>query len=279
MSDFHLESYVERARDGTLSEEEQEKLRAHRAECVICWVEQEIEAEGTSQPEDDELFDRVFASMSRELPERRRASPWRYARSGAAVVAVLAVGGAAAAAIPAVQEALFSTTTVEPPEPAPVAPELTVPPAPRTPPEDPVEPEPPESVEEVAPPRPRPTLSEEALFREAGEARRRGNDARAIALYRQLQRRYPRSARARTSRVSLGRLFLRSGRAQAALQQFDGYLAASPSGSLAETALVGKARANAQLGRHAASRGAWQELLARFPDSLQADRAREVLER
>jgi len=59
-----------------------------------------------------------------------------------------------------------------------------------------------------------------------------------------------------------------------ALAQFDGYLAQTTHTALAEEALFGRATALSQLGRAEAERETWRTLLARYPSSVYADRAR-----
>ncbi len=113
------------------------------------------------------------------------------------------------------------------------------------------------------------------LFASATMARHDDNRAGASALYRELQRRYPTSAEALVSRVSFGRVLLdRLDDPGGALAQFDGYLAQTGQTTLAEEALFGRASALARLGRSEAERETWRVLLARYPSSVYADRAR-----
>jgi TolA-binding protein len=113
------------------------------------------------------------------------------------------------------------------------------------------------------------------LFSSGNRARRAGQNARAIALFQQLQREFPSSAEAQLSRLSLGRVWLAQGVASQALAQFDGYLKSG--GPLAEEALLGKARALAALGRFGEERAAWQTLQRRFPASVYHAQADERL--
>lgn len=114
------------------------------------------------------------------------------------------------------------------------------------------------------------------LFAQANEARRKRDVAGARALYLELQARYPRSAEASTSYVTLGRLELDHGRSSAALAQYDRYLA-SGSTELREDALAGRASALESLGRGEEEKRAWQALLAAYPTSLFAPHARQRL--
>jgi hypothetical protein len=121
----------------------------------------------------------------------------------------------------------------------------------------------------------RPVPTARDLFASANMARHDDNGSRASALYRELLRRYPTSAEALVSRVSFGRLLLdRLGDPAGALAQFDGYLAQTAHTALAEEALFGRASALSQLGRPDAERQTWRTLLARYPSSVYADRAR-----
>src|SRR5262249_22054198 len=63
-----------------------------------------------------------------------------------------------------------------------------------------------------------------ALFHAANEARRTGDDERAVALYRSLEAQYPKSEEARLSHATLGRLMLDRGDPKRALADFDEYL-------------------------------------------------------
>jgi hypothetical protein len=115
------------------------------------------------------------------------------------------------------------------------------------------------------------------LFARANALRRGGEVAAALDVYRALQAAHPASAEAALSHVSVGRALLDGGgSAAAALAAFDAYLARG--GPLAEEALIGRALALARLGRTADERLAWQALLARFPLSVSAARARARLE-
>lgn len=111
------------------------------------------------------------------------------------------------------------------------------------------------------------------LFALANDARRTRDIATARALYLELQRRYPRSAEASTSFVTLGRLELDHARAAPALAQYDRYLA-SGAVELREDALAGRASALEALGRTADEKQAWEALLAEHPSSLFAPHAR-----
>jgi len=118
-----------------------------------------------------------------------------------------------------------------------------------------------------------------ALFSRANAARRARDYGTAAAAYDELGRRYAGSREELLARVTYGKLLLDVlAQPQRALGLFDSYLAAERGGTMAEEALVGRAVALGRLGRAAEERGAWQALLAEFPDSTHAERARRRLE-
>jgi hypothetical protein len=121
------------------------------------------------------------------------------------------------------------------------------------------------------------TTTAASLFAAANRARRERRFADAAQLYQTLRRSYPASEEATQSLLSLADMLLAQGQTDAALARFDAYLA-SPAPVLAEEALVGRARALARIeGRGADERAAWLELLARYPRSTYAWRARQRL--
>jgi hypothetical protein len=122
-----------------------------------------------------------------------------------------------------------------------------------------------------------PPLTAAVLFARANDARRRGDVGVAVRRYGDLERLFPSSQEARMAHVALGRLYLdRLGRPAEALTQFDAYLRGG-GGALSEEATVGRALAFERLGRAGEEKAAWQALLAAFPSSLSADRARARL--
>lgn len=106
-----------------------------------------------------------------------------------------------------------------------------------------------------------------ALFARAVTERERGRTFAALATFRSLQGRFPRSPQAVLSLVSVADLALDTGDAASALAAFDEYLAAAPSGTLVPEALVGRARALSSLGRATEADAVWREVARRFPDS------------
>jgi hypothetical protein len=121
------------------------------------------------------------------------------------------------------------------------------------------------------------TATAASLFAAANRARRERRFADAAQLYQALRQSHPASEEATQSLLSLADMLLGQGQTDAALARFDAYLA-SAAPVLAEEALVGRARALARIeGRGADERAAWRELLARYPRSTYAWRARQRL--
>jgi TolA-binding protein len=119
-----------------------------------------------------------------------------------------------------------------------------------------------------------PTAS--ALFARAGDARQHGAYADAIRSYEELTRAYPQSNEAANAHAFLGRLLLDRGDASGALTHFDAYLRGG-AGALREDAMAGRAVALGQLGRAQDEAAAWNALLAAYPQSVHAARARARL--
>lgn len=116
------------------------------------------------------------------------------------------------------------------------------------------------------------------LFQAAERARRRGDSTEADRLYAQLASDFPRSREEIVARALRGQLLLDElGNAAEALASFDAYLSAAPRGALGEEARAGRAEAFGRLARRREEAAAWTELLASYPGSLYAPRARERL--
>ena len=105
------------------------------------------------------------------------------------------------------------------------------------------------------------------LFARALAERAHGQREAAVATFRSLQRRFPKTPEAVLASVSLGDLLLDAGRPADALLACEQYLASAPSGALAPEAWAGRARALTALGRHAEADAAWREIARRFPPS------------
>jgi TolA-binding protein len=117
-----------------------------------------------------------------------------------------------------------------------------------------------------------------SLFAQANLARREQRIHEAIALYQQVERRFPRSPEARASQIALGTLHLKSADASASLRHYRRYLAENPHGELSPEALWGEAQSLSALGRTNEARQSWRLLIERFPESVYAKSARSRLE-
>lgn len=111
------------------------------------------------------------------------------------------------------------------------------------------------------------------LLAQANEARRSGDEGRALLLHRRLQSTFSTSREAHASYGIMGRLLLDRADAAGALVSFDAYRARGH-GPLDESVLVGRATALERLGRTDEAGGAWSELLRTFPNSPYAEHAR-----
>jgi outer membrane protein assembly factor BamD (BamD/ComL family) len=160
----------------------------------------------------------------------------------------------------------------EPPPPRAPARPVEPPPA-----EAPAAPEPP-PVKPAAPARgpAHPAVTAAELFERGEKLRREGRADAAIGIYRRLQATFPETAEARLSFAFAGQLLLEQGRAKDALAQFDRHLGLG--GEVGEEALAGRATALEELHRTSEAVAAWKSLLARFPRSVYAGRARARLD-
>jgi TolA-binding protein len=289
---------VARSRQRRLTRDEQIRLEAHLEGCADCRLELAVGADFDAlagvRPGDDVLDARLADGVMHQLGGRRRRPRTVVLPLAAAaacmLMAAVAMGGLAkglarrvlAPSQANVESAAIRAATVagrmgaEPTAPSRDAAEGATAPvtAPR--------PEAPTAALPAAARAPRLAAGARSegetaasLFQSANAERRRGNLTTAISLYDELERRFPRSEEARTSHVSLGRLLLERGLWAEALPELDEYLAASPAGTLAPEALVGKARALEALGRRDDARHAWERLLESYPDSVYATQARQ----
>lgn len=296
-ADLHPEDLLDRVRRGQATASERERVEQHLASCEACRFEQAVLAESmrdaSPRPGDAAraraieqaalaaLAERGVLGASGARKRKRRAGAW------IAAIAISSFATAAAAAVitqPPWLERLIPVLAARHVAPkldqhqraprvpervvAPVAP-LAPPPAVQTPESPPAAPEPARAN----------VRSAVELFAAANEARRERSVTEAVRLYRELERRYPRSTETAVARVALGRLLLdRAGDPRGALRQFDAYLADRAQLTLREEALVGRALALGQLGREHEARAAWRALLAEFPGSVNAARARAQLQ-
>ena len=115
------------------------------------------------------------------------------------------------------------------------------------------------------------------LYSGANQARVRGDLNAAIRGYQDLQLRYPSSAEATASRLTLGNVYLVSRQPELALAQFRAHQATGGAGFGVES-LWGMALALRQLDRRAEEREALTLLLSRYPASTYEAAARRKLE-
>jgi TolA-binding protein len=289
---------VARARRYPLSRDERAQLDEHVAGCPTCRMAQDIGADFDAiagvRPGDGAL---IFAIADGLTPGRRRmrggrGSAGKFAVAAAAVCALLGAAAGAYALIgrrealsePAAETSRQRVSRAAPEEievlahDAPREGRVDADEAPRT---APVQ----HRVHARAPAHAivaaaSPSAPESAadLFTSANTERRLGHAGQAIALYDDLEQRYPATEEARAARVSLGKLLLARGESAVALHQLEAYLSSSPDGTLAPEALFGEAQALEQLRRSDEERSTWQRLVARFPDSVYAAQARRRLQ-
>jgi TolA-binding protein len=314
-TDLHPEEMLDAARRGTLGATGQADLRAHLHRCVACrlslsWPD-DLRAEAAATTADGVLLARMMRVALLDEP-RAASDPRAYrARGGVSLrraalgLVLLLVGGSAGAAIWAGRESFsgrLGPVIVQFPEDRgrvdpetsprrgarahrPAAPEVAE--AEPASPTNPLIVEPPSTLARpaaVAAPAatrraraetPRP--SADALFADANRARRMSDYGLALRRYADLRRAYPGTREEITARVVVGQLMLAQGSSREALARFDSYLAASPEGTLAEEARVGRALALMRLGRRDEEREAWGQLLRNHPGSVQGVRARSRL--
>ena len=302
--DLHPEEMLDAARRGTLAAGAVEDLRAHLGRCAACRLSltlpDDLQAEGAVTNADDALLARMVSGallatggaprVEVERPRRVRAGGAGWAVA-AALFALLVGGGGAAVwsmggtayvrkIVPEILQLRRRAPAPERPaaptrarEQVAAAPEIVpvVEPAPLAP------PAPPPHLPRLHVPLPPPHASADELFADANRARRAGDVPLALRRYGELRRQFPGSREEITSRVVVGDLLLSEGPTRDALASFDGYLATSPNGTLAEEALVGRASALMRLGRRDEEREAWTRLLREHPDSVQGERARRRL--
>lgn len=285
--DLHPEELIDRHLRGQLAPEERARLDAHCAACVACAMEIAL-AEAPPEPsaEDVALVEGLLDEVVAASAPRRVGRPWLAVAASIAVL-LLSFGTGAYAAVR--MGWLPNPLAAEEPAPTPTPrTERARPASPVEEPEPAPEPEP-EAVEPVlepeveATPEPEaerpatPRASAEDLYARANAARRGGESRRALRLYGELTRQHPRSRQAHAAQVAAGNLALHQlSQPAVALRHYDRYLRTG--GPLSLEAGVGRALALQRLGRRAAERRAWQEVLDRHPSSVHAERARRRLE-
>jgi len=288
-ADEHPEELLDRAIHGSLAPEQQATLDRHLAGCLVCAGQMSLaprfERELAPQPRDQVLYQRAVEGAMRQLQEspaglrRRRMPPWL----GWAAAAGLLVVGASAGAV--IGRRIARRATIQPPArplephpaPAPIRPIETAPPVEAAPSEAPPPAEVPRA--KTAPSShgaAHPTVTAGELFERGEKLRREGRADAAITTYQRLQATFPETAEARLSYAFGGQLLLKRGRPADALAQFDRHLRLD--GEVGEEALAGRATALEQLHRKPEAIAAWKALLARYPRSIYAERARARLD-
>jgi tetratricopeptide (TPR) repeat protein len=290
--DWHPEALIDKHHEGALSNAERTELDDHLARCSACrfelMVADDLDAEAEAGDDDVSHLVRVAVAEAPARTTARRGGVWLLFAA-----AVLVAGSAAALYGGASSDA--SSPTGEPADESPTSttPAVHAPPQPEAAPRDEAtkpgdhDAEPNDAVRNETEPNEATTPSAAAtaakpatesassLFASANAARRAGDRARALALYRQLQTQHPTSPEAKTSQATVGRMLL-DGDADAALDHFDKYLD-DDGGQLDEEAMLGRAVALQKLGKTAEERAAWQALVARYPASIHAARAKARL--
>jgi TolA-binding protein len=290
---------VARARRYPLSREEQGQLEEHLAVCGACRMARRLGADfdaiGGVRPGDGAIILGLADRLVRRPRRGRVGMPHAGARKGAvaaAAVFALLAGAAAAYALidrhtpppsPPAEALLHRASSASPDEVEVVAsagPRASRVEATATADDAPAPRKRHARAQAPAATAPEATTTDSAavLFVNANAERRAGHAAEAIALYDDLEKRYPDADEARAARVSLGKLLLAGGQPSDALRQLEAYLSASPNGTLAPEALFGDAQALQQLGRKDDERGAWQRLVERFPYSVYTAQARRRLQ-
>jgi hypothetical protein len=314
-TDLHPEDLIDKLARGELTKAEHERLRAHFAVCHVCRIEhaarRDFEAAFSSAKKLYDPSPRAFGALEGLLSgaagdgRRRRSSSLppssRMRHLAAGIAAALLISSAAAGArmwprlrpffvrtnveqLSLVQgpggHALGSTkqgpraksrideieSEREAPLPGPTAPPAAI----SRPPEHP------DTSHEAPSIDPKPGVTAVSLFSSANTARRRGESPEAVQLYRELQRRFPKSSEAHISRATLARLLLDRGSPGAALKEFQEYLSGG-GGELEEEALVGEALSLQSLGRREAEMAVWNDFLRNHRGSVYCEQARARL--
>jgi hypothetical protein len=312
--DVHPEDLLDREHLGVLSDDEQRRLDAHATQCAACALVRnatvDFAHERAPARGDEAMADRIIAAaMGSPLASTRppafpppptsgyvSSHPRRKRRAWAVAAVVMFAATGATASFWSVRHVFLQRLLFNPAPAAPTVlsetagrPASPKPPAPSPieAPTPPVKNEAPVAVaqpEAPLPARPKPEAEAPApdadkLFADFSEARRRGDSAQAIKLYHQLQLQFPGTRPEIASRVFLGRLLLDRGEDPGqTLDLFTRYLNATPNGTLAEEARLGRALSLQRLGRPAEERQAWQQLLSAHPNSVHAERAKKRLD-
>jgi TolA-binding protein len=164
------------------------------------------------------------------------------------------------------------------PAPAPIAPRSSMAPRPSVAAPSRIDPVRASDVSVAPPPLASPPDAS-ALFGRGSEARRLGDHARAAHFYRALLEDYPQSSEAHEALAVLGRMLLDDADAEGALRCFEQYLrvGGAVGGAVREDVMLGRALSLRRLGRTGEETRAWEDLVAQYPSSVHAERARRRL--
>ena len=280
----HPEELIDRALHGALDPGAQATLDRHLATCPECAAQVSLaprfERELAPQPRDEVLDLRAFEAAMLRMQQsppvaRRRALPSWFRWAAAAVL--LVVGGTGVAAV--IGRWIAPRPAIHPQVPAVQHPAARAPIHPvearrrkrlRRPKHRP------RAAAPAAHGSAQPAVTAASLFERGEKLRREGRADAAIAAYRRLQATFPETPEARLSFAFAGQLLLKQRRPDDALAQFDRHLKSG--GEVGEEALAGRATALEELHRTADAIAAWKSLLARYPGSVYAGRARARLD-
>ena len=277
-ADEHPEELIDRVRRGSLAPEAQATLQPHLEGCAVCALQislaPQFEREVAPQLRDWLLAERAVEVALRRMQRSPRVGRVRRfpRRSRWAAAALLVFGVTVAAAI---IRRTAPPRVIRSPVPVVASPTAVAPIHPAVP---------PPAMPAAPSPKPAPaahgaahaTVTAEALFERAESLRREGRADAAVATYRWLQANFPETAEAQLSFVLAGKLLLERGRPGDALAQFDRH--SSAAGDVSEELLAGQATALEQLHRPSEAIAAWKRLLARYPQTVYAERARARLD-
>jgi len=274
MSQADVTDLVCRAHSGQLDAEEQRRLAQQLTSSFEARLMDNLlsgfEREGRVQPGDELLLARVTArALSGRSGVVRRRRAWLASALVAALLLMASLSAAwmlqrARSEVAPTTPKAAPSSSAERPKNRSIAPAL-----PEPPPEEPVVPAPPP---EARKPRPaeRAQASAASVFARANELRRARQTGEALALYRELLKRYPNSREAAPARLALAKLL--ASEPERALAEYR--TLAANNGALRAEALWGVAESAARLEDRDTEFAALTQLLRDYPNSAYAPVAR-----